>query len=669
LYSAAVLREATLQLRPASELERRDADWWVAPHGPIRFELDPGGEAFPHGWVLLRGRLSRTILDGSAKLIAHTDSAQLALDVPISIAGFVYELVELPPAIRRLVWQPSLLAGTFEHTPLTMRRIGPLRRRWLMTRRVAAYAWREAKETKRRAGLRWWRSWEDLEGQYRACGKLRSYIHSLPYDEWIARFDAGLTERDRRRIRSRITKLRVAPHFSIVVHGVGEALTRTVRSLDAQLYRNYSVIAADAAIDPATYACVLRAGDCLAEHALYWAAEAIAGGQNVAMLYADEDEIDAHGVRSKPRFKPDWSPEHLRSINYVGRWAVFRATELASAGGLRPESLAGSGHELNLRVADVLRGAKVAHIPAVLYHRAATRPDEPAPRVRRAISGGSPLVSIIIPTRDREAMLRNCIDSIERATRYRNYEILVIDNRSIAPDALAYLASLKHRVLRYEHDFNYSAINNLAVQAARGEAIVLLNNDTEVISPDWLEEMLGHLHQNGVGVVGAKLLYGDGRVQHAGVAVGPGGCADHMHLGLERDAPGYCYRAVVAQEVSAVTGACLMTWKSLYQRLGGLDEKELAVSFNDVDYCLRVLEAGQRVIFTPHAQLYHLESASRGRGRSDEQQARETREANVMRRRWRARLQHDPYYNPNLSYRYPDFSLSDAPRAKKPWLR
>src|SRR6185436_9610159 len=219
------------------------------------------------------------------------------------------------------------------------------------------------------------------------------------------------------------------------------------------------------------------------------------------------------------------------------------------------------------------------------------------------------------------------------------------------------LAGLEHRVLRYEREFNYSAINNFAAREARGEVLLLLNNDTEVITPDWLEEMLGHLHQEGVGAVGAKLLFPHGQVQHAGDAVGPGGCADHMHEGIGRDDPGYCYRAVVAQEVSAVTGACLMTWKTLYQKLGGLDEKKLPVAFNDVDYCLRVQEAGLRVIFTPHAQLYHHESASRG-GRSPD------REAGVMRRRWKSRMRHDPYYNPNLSYRTPDFSLSDMPRVK-----
>jgi GT2 family glycosyltransferase len=494
-----------------------------------------------------------------------------------------------------------------------------------------------------------------LEGQYRACGRLRSYIHDIPYDEWIERFDT-LTDADRRRIRARIERMRKRPRFAVVVAGDS---TEAKRLLDAQLYPEFALVELASTIDPSHYMCVLQPGDRLAEHALYWMAEAIVEGGDVAMAYSDEDTIDAGGARAGHRFKPDWSPEHLRSINYLGRFVAIRGRELAAAGGLGP--LADGGDELNLRVAKVLGGAKVVHVPAVLYHRAAANLRTiPAPRVRHPLPAKPPLVSIVIPTRDSLALLRGCIESIAAKSSYRNYEILVVDNQSREPDAIAYLAALPYRVLRYEREFNYSAINNYALREARGEVVVLLNNDTAVITPDWLEEMLGHLHQEGVGAVGAKLLFPYGRVQHAGDAVGPGGCADHMHSDIGRDDPGYCYRAVVAQEVSAVTGACLMTWKSLYQRLGGLDEKRLPIAFNDVDYCLRIGQAGLRVIFTPHAQLYHRESASRGQRSPD-------REAGVMRRRWRARMRHDPYYNPNLSYRTPDFSLSDVPRVKRPW--
>ncbi len=673
--------ETSLSLRPVSELRALDAaDSWLASAAPIQFELDPGGRGFPEGWVLVTGKLSPSILDGSARLLIEKEEGDESLELPVSKAGTVFELVKLPPRIRRLVWQPSHLTGTFRHTPLTMRRVGLPERRWLMARRVTVMLWTQPAERRRKVGLGWIKPYFDLPGQYRASGKLRSYVAVPPYAEWIERFDR-LSQADRRRIRRRIARLREQPRFAIVVLA-GEhpdRLSRTTESLGAQLYRNYSVVLAKEGERlelpaGADYVSVLQAGDQLAEHALYWMAEAIAAGGDVAMAYADDDTIDEHGARSDPRFKPDWSPEHLRSINYIGGWAVFRARELAAEGGLRPELLAEDGHELNLRVARGLTPAQVAHVPAVLYHRAASNPlPQPRPRARYPLPANPPLLSIVIPTRDSPGLLRQCVESIARQSTYTRYEILVVDNLSGDPEALAYLRELEARpnvrVLRYDRPFNYADINNVAAQQARGEVLLLLNNDTEAISRDWLEEMLGHLHQEGVGVVGAKLYFPDGRVQHAGDAVGPGGCADHMHAGIAREAPGYCRRAIVAQEVSAVTGACLMTWRNLYEKLGGLDETNLPISFNDVDYCLRVQEQGYRVIFTPHAELFHHESATRGMDVSVEQQARATRDVRHMRRRWGKRMQHDPYYNPNLSYDRPDFSLSDAPRVRKPWIR
>ncbi|MGL4544208.1 MAG: glycosyltransferase, partial [Plesiomonas sp.] len=206
-------------------------------------------------------------------------------------------------------------------------------------------------------------------------------------------------------------------------------------------------------------------------------------------------------------------------------------------------------------------------------------------------------------------------------------------------------------------------------QQARGELVCLLNNDTEVISPDWLDEMVSHLLRPGIGVVGARLLYSNGLVQHAGDAVGPGGCADHFHNGLAEDAPGYQRRAVSAQELSAVTGACLLTRKDIYLSLGGLEEQHLPVAFNDVDYCLRVGEAGWRVVWTPFAELFHHESVSRGVDMTPQQLARSQNELCYMKKRWAQRLRHDPAYNPNLSYDRPDFSLSHSPNVVLPWMK
>jgi len=504
-------------------------------------------------------------------------------------------------------------------------------------------------------------------------------------------------------------------------------LDATLASLERQLYRNFAATVLDADTDNSTLAIteiekawllLIRAGDQLAKHALYWFACQALAQPDAALMYADDDALDEAGRHCAPRFKPDWSPEHLRSTNYIGAAAALRGREVVAAGGLKADDIVDGGYGLLLRVAELVEG-RVAHVPAVLLHRWVSPPPEEAwepkfdavsgcergsnadvlrshlkqcrvvaevvpirlgkgreaelgCRVKYALPNVPLMVSLIVPTRDALALTRTCVESVLARSSYRYFEILIVDNQSTDPAALTWFDEIAQlpqvRVLRYDKKFSFSAINNYAVSQARGEVLCLLNNDTEVISPDWMEEMLGHLVQPGVGAVGAKLLYPDGRVQHAGDAVGPRGCADHLHEGIGRDDPGYCNRALVAHEVSAVTGACLMTWRGLYQELGGLDEVNLKVAFNDVDYCLRVQEAGQRVIFTPHAQLYHHESASRGQDNSWLKLRRTRREADYIRRRWKERLYHDPYYNPNLSYRAPDFSLSFAPRVKKPWV-
>lgn len=451
--------------------------------------------------------------------------------------------------------------------------------------------------------------------------------------------------------------------------------------------------------DPGDFVAVLGAGDLLPEQALYWMAGTILSSPEARLLYSDGDHVNEQGERQAPAFKPDWSLELLRSANYIGQLALFRCDALMKAGGLTAADYAGDHHDLLLRMADVLSASQVAHIPAVLCHRRAdpqiesasggvaaveahlTRNGIPATvsetlpgayRISYHLPERPPMISLVIPTRDAVAWTKRCIDSVLQRSTYSNYEILLVDNQSRQKDTLDYLQELRAhpsiRVLPYDRPFNYSAINNAAARQARGEVLCLLNNDTEVLSPDWMEEMLGRLLQDRVGAVGAKLYYSDGRVQHGGDVVGVGGIANHLHAYLERDRPGYGRRAMLAQDLSAVTGACLMTWRSLYEQLGGLNKEQLPVAFNDVDYCLRLREAGYRVIWTPHAELYHHESVSRGLDDSREKRARAKGEATYMRSRWKAALGCDPFYNPNLSSERPDFSLSHAPVIRKPWL-
>jgi len=662
--------------------------------------------------------------------------------IPVHSNGYVHQLVRLPDDVDRLEWLPPA-NERISSDVLAIRRVRWLERTFHMTIRVLMCYLHIPTKLKSKFGLTLRQALFDLPGAYQAAMRLVAYYPSSEYVDWLQRIDT-LSEEDIRVVHSHISRLPARPHFHllVVVGNNRDALQVTLASLSGQLYGNFtcfvldgtdtagvpaipdvdlkntgmgSRVVAQSAMDgwlaefntalagewSGEWAMLLHAGDSLPSHALYWFACAVLEHRDAVIVYSDDDIMNAAGIRSDPRFKPDWSPEHLRSTHYIGAAAILRSDAVAAVGGVRLDSIRHGNYELLLRVSDAF-GVAPIHVPAALFHRngetctddawehsqwstsvlrahlkrtgvpADVEPTLPGCRhVRYRLPTVPPLVSIIVPTRDAVTLLRQCIESVFTRTTYTRFELLVVDNQSADPETLVYLEEIADhpaiRVLRFDQAFNYSAINNFAAREAKGEVLCLLNNDTSIISSGWLEEMVGHLLQDHVGVVGAKLYYPDSRVQHAGVAVGPGGCADHVSLGIGHSDPGYCYRAVVAHELSAVTGACMVTWKHLYERLGGLNE-DLAVGFNDVDYCLRVQEAGYRVIFTPHAELFHHESATRGRDDHKRHWQRNSREVRYMRTRWSKRMIHDPYYNPNFSYRRPDFSLAETPRVKKPWL-
>ena len=265
------------------------------------------------------------------------------------------------------------------------------------------------------------------------------------------------------------------------------------------------------------------------------------------------------------------------------------------------------------------------------------------------------------------ALLANCIDGLLEKTSYKNVEVIIVDNGSTEEATLEYLERVK--VLRHDIEFNFSELNNFGVNHASGEYLGLINNDISVIEPDWLDEMMGHLVRPEVGIVGAKLLYENDTIQHAGVIVGLGGVAGHAFRHEPRHARGYDDRLILCQELSCVTAACLLTRKDVYNQVDGLDEVNLRVAFNDVDYCLKVRDKGYKVIWTPFAELYHLESASRGHDLSRDNIHRWQREYEFMRNKWRYALEWDPFYNPNLAITDEDFSLAQPPRLIHPWDR
>jgi|GEM_PF-253204 len=421
------------------------------------------------------------------------------------------------------------------------------------------------------------------------------------------------------------------------------------------------------------------------------------------IIYTDEDKIDGSGRHYDPHCKPGWNPELLLGQNYMSHLTAIRRTLVSDVGGLRPGFEGAQDHDLLLRATEATSPERIRHVPVVAYHwraiegSTALRPGEknyteaassaaleerlgPGWKVSPAGPPTAyrcqpplddyPLVSILIPTRDRVDLLRQCVESLARTT-YPAFEILILDNDSSDPETLNWLHEFDnghdHRVVPAPGPFNYSAVNNLGAEQASGELLVLLNNDTEIIGGNWLSEMVRWALQPEVGAVGAKLLYPDDTIQHAGIVLGLGGLAGHGHLHEPADATGYFSRLALAHEVGAVTGACLLTWRTTWESLKGLDE-ELAVAFNDVDYCLRVRhEARQRIIWTPEAVLYHHESVSRGAEDDETKVARFNTEVDRVRNRWSSELSLDPAYSPNLTLEGDSFTLARQPRFDPPW--
>ncbi|VTU15249.1 glycosyltransferase family 2 protein [Variovorax sp. RA8] len=441
--------------------------------------------------------------------------------------------------------------------------------------------------------------------------------------------------------------------------------------------------------------------DLLPPHALFCVAECIVAHPDARLIYSDEDKIDEGGHRFGPYFKPDWNVDLFRSQNMFSHLGVLATDLVREVGGFRVGLEGSQDWDLVLRCMERVEPRQIRHIPRVLYHwrvhgesTAKSMGAKPYAavageralnehlartgvqgaaeylgfgfRVRYALPQALPQVSLIIPTRNALQLVRQCIESIEAKTSYANYEIILVDNGSDDPSALAYFKELgtrpNIRVLRDDRPFNYAALNNAAVAQARGELVALVNNDIEVITPDWLSEMVSIALQPGVGAVGARLWYPNMTLQHAGVILGVGGIAAHAHRGMPAGREGYGGRAGLIQSFSAVTAACLVMRKSIYEQVGGFDEVNLQVAFNDVDFCLRVSEAGYRIVWTPYAELMHHESATRGKDLSPEKRARFEREVAYMHQRWDHVLQNDPAYSPNLMLAREDFSYAWPPR-------
>jgi glycosyltransferase involved in cell wall biosynthesis len=510
------------------------------------------------------------------------------------------------------------------------------------------------------------------------------------------------------------------PHWELCIADDGSSKRHIRRVLDEYQQKDHRIkvifretrghisVASNSALELAEgeFIALLDHDDELAEHALYMVAEELNVYPHADLIYSDEDKLDNRGRRIDPHFKSDWNPDLFYSYNFISHLGVYRRSVVKELGGFREGYEGSQDYDLVLRVIEQIPEDHIRHIPHVLYHwrvvpgsmarshrkkefvdesaRKAIRSHFQRKGINATVTPGSeysnrvsyplpadpPLVSVIVATRDHVNLIRQIADGILHRTDYKPLELIIVDNQSSDPATMECLRELQNdsrvRVIPYEAPFNFSAINNVAAREATGQILALVNNDIRTISSEWLTEMVSHAVRPEIGAVGAKLYYENETIQHAGIIVGIGGVAGHAHKRLPRQSTGYFARAQVIQNWSAVTGACLVMRRQVYDEVGGLDEVNLPIAFNDVDLCLRIREKGYRILWTPYAELYHLESASRGADTHPDKLPRFTREQEFMKFTWKDRLLCDPYYSPNLTLHKEDFSF-DTPRTLKPW--
>lgn len=532
------------------------------------------------------------------------------------------------------------------------------------------------------------------------------------YPRWFKRF-GELTPRDRQLIKKGIEDFKHHPEFCLLSAYCGDREAQDlITHLEKQLYGRWRLVLFDVGnnaqnparfardnvellskenlktqVRPGEFILPLKKGVKLAPHALYLFAQELNEFPHLKLIYSDHDQVDQAQTHVNPHFKPAWDPFLIHASDYIQHYCF--ASECVTQAWLE-QTLTQSFHAALMTVLAQCQPHDIAHVPFVLFHATAQpaavssadqclfedanaieNPLNPQfSRLKFEAPTHTPKVSLIIPTRDRLDLLETCVTSLKKTT-YPNYELIILDNGSVAPETLAYFEKLKQsaqvEVIRVDAPFNWSALNNCGVRHAKGELLCFLNNDIEVIDGEWLRELVSLAVQPEVGAVGARLLYPNETVQHAGVVLGIGGRAGHCEKHLPQDEPGYQGQCQVVRTMSAVTGACLMIRKTVFEQVGGFDET-LAVAFNDVDFCIRVLKAGYRNVWTPFATLIHHESVSRGYDTTLEKQALHVKEAGYLVAQHPGYFDVDPYFNPNFSYDSETIQLSPAPRVQKPWL-
>ncbi|AYF34612.1 glycosyl transferase family 2 [Vreelandella alkaliphila] len=684
------------------------------------------------GWYMIELMVDRSVTSVAASFRFEAGKRTFNIDMPLRVGKLSKRLVHVPWGVKRITFRPMNAKGHFSITHFRLVWVSPAFARDRLLQRLINIHQdyrditpQEASDIVRQRAKVRGESWRrtairEYESTYISLCSRRNYRL------WVREFEGKPVAKENcTSLQER--QLVGEYHFYIPVaetHQVG-SIERTLTSLQDQLIDNWKAVlllAADCAEDvrhyldrlavedpritvlgkqaaplssslsSSTWVAILRPGDQLAKHALY----TLAGYAEAELLYSDEDELDADGMRHSPLFKPQWNPDLLLSQPYVGSAIWVRGDKLAQlmpSGGLPCDGAVGSWKAtlaLNVLSQKIEKIEKIEHVGRILFHGASSLALQPSEdyasivrqnfaerrclaqvtpgrvansaRVMWPVPSPQPLVSLLVPTRDSVEILKPCVDAILERTDYRHFELLILDNQSSCAKTLAYMDEVEQRdarvkVLRWNHEFNYSAINNFGAKHSNGDIIGLINNDVEPIDGEWLTEMVSQASRPEVGCVGAKLYYPNGTVQHGGVILGLGGVAGHAHRFFQQDEEGYAGRLQLVQNLTAVTAACLLLRREVFEKVGGLNEVDLTVAYNDVDLCLKVHELGLRNLWTPYAELYHHESISRGADDTPKKRARALKEARYMRKQWGPLLDSDPAYNSNLTLAHEDFSL------------
>jgi glycosyltransferase involved in cell wall biosynthesis len=711
-------------LSPLNQLNR-EGDAWVSSGEDPQFHVTAGPGVLPRGWTLISiefADLGEWLEPAIYVDDGRGYSEKTAIRLPATRAGRISRLVKLPRRVKALRLDPMARPGRLEVKRLSMQPLGSLAAlRHALSESdndlatALAFCTRTAQARGAEACI--------PREEYAEWIKVRDTLTDMGRDEirveikgmqrpplfsiLMPVYNSNLSW-----LREAIDSVRsqLYPDWELCIvndASTGSDIASLLDGLASQDSRikvrhrqtNGGIVAAsNDALEMASgdWIATLDHDDRLAEQALHQLASAISRHPEAAILYSDHDHLTADGVRDNPYFKPDWNYELALGQNYVNHLSAFRSRDVRGAGGFRAGFDGSQDWDLLLRLVETTDPENIVHIPHVLYHwrsaggnfsqaqaqagragrraveehllrtgqRADVIPDATIAGhldVRWQLPETPPLVSVIIPTRDRLDLLRRCVDGVLYRTDYPQLEIIIVDNGSIEAETHAWFKSLENdkriRILDEPGGFNFSRLCNRGVEAARGEVYVLLNNDIEVINANWLSVMVAHALRPGIGAVGAKLYYPNGSIQHGGVVLGIGGVAGHVHRFLSANGGGYQGRARLTQRMSAVTAACLAGRKEIFQRIGGFDEQNLEVAYNDVDFCLNLRESGYAMIWTPNAELIHHESASRGSDSKPEKTARYAGERMWMLGKWGDKLKIDPAYNSNLSLDPPGYNL------------